>query len=121
MTTTSSDIIESSYSSSARNVKYVTTTSISFHSNSTSASNQIISSISLLGRTNVLVDINGCPYVVLLLVLDLDTVGITLIPLLEYDSIGKVSNVTLYLITDLESELIGLNAGLETISQPVMI
>jgi len=75
----------------------------------------------LLGRTNALVDINGCPYIMLLLVLDLDTVRFAFIPLLENNSIGKVSNVTLNLITHLETKLIGLDACLETIPKPVVI
>ena len=57
----------------------------------------------------------------LLLVLDLDTVRIAFIPLIENNSIRKVSNVTLNLIPNLEMKLIELDACLETIPKPVVI
>jgi hypothetical protein len=70
---------------------------------------------------NISININGSIHIGLIIILDLNPVGITIVPSLYNCSVGELSNVCLNLVSNLETKLVGNQTCHEALLEPIMI
>ena len=72
-------------------------------------------------HTNIRVNIDGCVHICFVIVLQLNAIGIAIIPSGLDLPVSELTNIGLDLVTHLETKLIGHQASLEALFEPIVI